>query len=204
MNENGMHRLGLSESDTSAPPVEQVYDLEALKLGATSEGAGETRLVQTSVALSRPGNQVFFLIHPDPNWRMSTAVITLTEDRTTYVVAPSMRGELSGEWQAKMLVSYALRHGGHGLWPIRLPGEDGRLDRWNQSAMEIVRGHSGKWIRVQSNRNLGCYEAFEAINQPPAPQWPAGGFDELMQKAIRHQIIDSVEHPVVRRLRGEI
>ncbi len=47
------------------------------------------------------------------------------------------------------------------LWPIRLPGPDGKLDDWNMSGVEAAKRASGRWLRMASNMSLGAYEIYE-------------------------------------------
>ena len=49
---------------------------------------------------------------------------------------------------------------------------------------------------------LGAYEIFEAQSIMADPQWPELSFQELLRIAFRDRLIDRVDHPVVRRLRG--
>jgi hypothetical protein len=54
--------------------------------------------------------------------------------------------------------------------------------------------------------NLGANEIFEASdqNKMPEPEWPELGFWELIKIAFRDHLVDSIDHPVVKRLRGQV
>jgi hypothetical protein len=88
------------------------------------------------------------------------------------------------------------------VWPIRLAGPDGRIDPWNRSALEHASRAKEKWIRVQSNSTLGAYEIVISDSVKPAT-WPDLSFEELLTIAFKGKYIDNVNHPVLRRLRGE-
>jgi hypothetical protein len=82
------------------------------------------------------------------------------------------------------------------LWPVRLPEKDGRILEWTaEMAME-------KWLRVVPNTALSAYEIFVAPSVIPDPVWPGLPFQELLRIGFRDRLIDSVIHPVVKRLRG--
>jgi hypothetical protein len=49
---------------------------------------------------------------------------------------------------------------------------------------------------------LGCYRIYRAEGDIPEPIWPKESFQELLQLAFSGRIIESADHPVVRRLRG--
>ena len=88
--------------------------------------------------------------------------------------------------------------------PIRMPGEDGRLDRWNASALEAAESARSSWVRVVSNRDLRAYEVSEATGKLPDPEWPDLSFEEILRIAFKDRYITELDHPVVRRLRGEV
>lgn len=113
-------------------------------------------------------------------------------------------GELVGEWVPKLVVTAQTRQGTIFLWPIKLPDEEGRLDSWNQSALDIIAEHAGQWIRVTSNRQLGAYEVIQSSVEIPPPTWPGEGFTKLVERAFKGKIIDRPDHPVIQRLRGEV
>ena len=156
---------------------------------------------QSRVAIQRAPDQSFFFPHPDPQRRIEVAALVLKEDRETYVVVPSLCDELQGEWVAKILVPCQTRQGGFYLWPIRLPGADGRIDTWNESALQIADKYAGQWIRVTANRELGAYDVLRPISPFPPPEWP-DSMDDLLKMAFAGRIIDRLDHPVIRRLRG--
>ncbi len=95
------------------------------------------------------------------------------------------------------------RQGDLFLWPIRMPGTDGRLDTWNASALEAAQRGRGRWIRVAANLRLGAYDVWEATAPLPAPSWPQIPVNELLRVAFRGKVIDTVDHIVLRKLRGE-
>ena len=138
--------------------------------------------------------------------RLQTAVIELKEDGETYLVDPSLWSPLSTEatFHAKLFVTAINRQGVLFIWPIRLPGIDGKIDDWNKSALGAADLARERWVRVASNRSLGAYEVFTAPAELPEPEWPDKPFRELLGIAFRDNFIDSVDHIVLQKLRGEV
>jgi hypothetical protein len=61
------------------------------------------------------------------------------------------------------------------------------------------------WIRITANMSLGAYEIFEATSkQIPDPQWPELAFQQILRVAFKDRFITALDHPVLRRLRGEV
>jgi hypothetical protein len=60
-----------------------------------------------------------------------------------------------------------------------------------------------KWVRVAANKNLGAYEVFEAMGTWGEPTWNLPSFQEVLRIAFKDRFIKALDHPVLRRLRGE-
>jgi hypothetical protein len=57
-------------------------------------------------------------------------------------------------------------------WPIRLPGRDGRLDTWNQSALEAALLAMKHWVRLRPNMALGANQVDRAVALTDEPARP--------------------------------
>jgi hypothetical protein len=101
-----------------------------------------------------------------------------------------------------LLAPYVNRQNVFALWPIRLPGADGRIDMWNQSALEAAEMARRTWIRISASRSLGAYEIFRATGKFPNPIWPDADLNTIVRIAFKGRIVDSADHLVVQRLRG--
>ena len=161
------------------------------------------------VPVRKPGKEVFVRVHPGKDYQFPTYVIELKEDSETYLVAPPLWPELAGEstFGSRLLLTAMSRPGNIVfLWPIRMAAADGRLDEWSRSALEIATTcATGSWVRVVSNRALGAYEAHIAPASASwgEPQWPVEKMEDLMRRAFKDRFIQSLDHPVLKRLRGE-
>jgi hypothetical protein len=54
-----------------------------------------------------------------------------------------------------------------------------------------------------ANMQAGFYEHFEPAAEMPDPEWPNLTFKEILRIAFRDRFIDTLEHPIVRQLRGQ-
>ena len=128
----------------------------------------------------------------------------MKEERETFLLDPEIRPHLPGEIVPVALFTTVNRQGVLTLWPVRLPGEDGRHDEWSRSALEAVETAKSRWIRVVANMSLGAYEIYEASANLPEPEYPDHTFREILEIAFKDRFIRGLDHPVVRRLRGEV
>jgi hypothetical protein len=179
-------------------------DLEQLRLSQDFSAMVGVRKALVTVPVRKPDKQCFVRVHPDAEFRLATAMLNLKEEREIYLVDRSLWSELPGEITPTVFYTTITRQGVVFLWPVRLPGDDGRIDEWNRSATEAAQMATTKWVRVAANMPLGAYDVFQATGDFPDPEWPDVGFKALLDVAFKDRFIDSLEHPVVKRLRGEL
>jgi hypothetical protein len=199
-----MTKPTLQAVDHNVPttPAPDPFDLQSLRLNPSLlETAGVKRLL-TTVPARRPSPQDFVRVHPAPEFRENFAMIDLKDDREDYLVRPEILPELSGEVIYKTIFTAINRQGIVFLWPVRLPAPDDRKLAWPKSAREAAEMAMEKWLRVQANMSLGAYEITVAAGQMAEPVWPDLSFQELVWIAYRERMITSVDHAVVKRLRG--
>ena len=69
--------------------------------------------------------------------------------------------------------------------------------------IEVVQRAGKGWVRVQANMSLGAYEVWDTTAPIPEPDWPDTPFKDLLRIAFRDRFITALDHPVLKRLRGE-
>jgi hypothetical protein len=180
------------------------FDPSRLRLSQDFVATVGVKKALITVPVRKPSKQEFVRVHPDGAYRLETAVLELKEERETYLVDPSLWPELPSELTPKVLFATMNRQGVLTLWPVRMPGDDGRLDEWNASALEAAEMAQGRWVRVVANMSLGAYEVYEATGDLPDPDWPDLPFAEILKVAFKGHYITDIDHPVIRRLRGEL
>ena len=194
-------------ADQSCTPVQPdpFSNLEELRVSQDHLEAVGLKKQLITVPVRKPSKEWFVRVHPDPDYRLETAVVELKDEGEIYLVDKSLWPELACEstFHYKAFFTAISRPGNVPfLWPVRMPGEDGRLDSWNESATSIA---TKEWTRCVSNRYLGAYEPqiASASDSWGEPQWPDMPFNELLRLAFKNAFINTVDHPVLRRLRGE-
>jgi hypothetical protein len=110
--------------------------------------------------------------------------------------------ELVGEFVSVTLFTAVNRQEVVFLWPVRLPDPQGRQMEWWRSMREAAELAMTQWIRIKPNMSLGAYEIYVAESTMSEPEWPAVAYADLIKLAFRDRLIDSMSHPVVKRLRG--
>ena len=182
------------------------FDPASLRLSQDFAASTGVKKALLAVPVRKPDKSWFVRVHPDAAYRLPTAVIELKEDRETYLVEKSLWPDLAGEatFSPRALFTAINRQGVLFLWPIRLPGPDGKIDEWSRTALEAADMAAKAWVRVAANLSLGAYDVFQANGQLGDPDWPQTSFRELLRIAFKGRFIDSMDHSILRRLRGEV
>jgi len=158
----------------------------------------------TTVPVSRPNRQEFIRVNPDVAMRLTSAVLEVKEDGELYLVSPEAYVDLAEEVKIVTLFVYMNRSGVLKIMPVTMPGPDGKTNPWHESLMEAALIGTDRWVRIQANMQLGAYECSVATAPLDEPEWPDLEFKDILRIAFKDRRIDSSDHEVVRRLRGEV
>ncbi len=181
------------------------FDPAALRISQDFAAAAGVKQVLATIPVRKPGKQDFIRTHPSEEYRLTTVVIELKDERSeSYLVTPDLRDELIGEVIPVTLFLAINRQGVVFFWPCKLPDPSGRVNAWHESALEAAHLARDGWIRVTADMSLGAYRIFQATGELPDPEWPTESLGELLKIAFKGgKLIDAVDHPVLKRLRGE-
>jgi hypothetical protein len=189
-----------------AAPGPDPFDPAGLRLSQNFQSFGGVQKHVTTVPVRKPTKEEYVQIRPDPEFTLDTLVLELKDNRETYLIAPHLWGELSTESTVspRRLHTAINRQGVLFIWPLKLPAADGRQDKWSESALEAAETAKTQWVRLQADMSLGAYVFFTPQGDVPKPEWPAMTLQEALRLAFRTAFIDTPDHIVLRRLRGEV
>jgi hypothetical protein len=203
--EERLKPVAAAETETAAPPLtapDPFADLSQIRLDQSFADACGVKKLLTVVPVRKPLAQDFVRVHPDPAYRGNFPIIDLKSEREIYVVTRQMASALVGECVPVILYTAINRQGVVFIWPVRLPGHDGKTNVWHLSAHEAAERAMKGWLRVKANMSLGAYEMFAAEGSLADPEWPNLPFNELLRIAFKDRLVDRIDHPVVKRFRG--
>ena len=182
-------------------PEEDPFDPARLRITVDPASAIATRAITFTVPVrSRPDRHTFFRVHPE--WHFDAYLLELKERREVYLIAPELAPELEGELKAATLYTAIYGGGSPFIWYVTLPGPEGRTNGWTASARASAQLAMTQWVRLVSDMSAGAYIAMAAAVPMPEPKWPDTTFSTLLRKAFKEKIA-SLDHPVIRELRGE-
>jgi hypothetical protein len=196
-------RTNMTNSVTKLQALPDPFDPENLRLDQSFVETSGVRKLLTTVPVRKPNNQDFIRIHPGEAYRLTAAVIELKEDREIYLVLPTVAAQFPGECAPVTLYTGINRQSVTFLWPVKLPTPDGKSNEWHRSAAEAAERAMTCWLRVKADMALGAYAMYEASSTIPDPIWPTASLKELLKIGFKDRLVDSLDHPVIKRLRGE-
>jgi hypothetical protein len=180
------------------------FDPENARLSQDFVATAGVKKLLTSIAVMRPPRQVFFRVHPDPQYHLDIALLELKEDRDgTYMVAKPLQLELALDVRPVTLLLAVTRQQIPFLWPIRLPREGERGNKWWDSAREAAQTAMTHWVRIEADMRAGAgrYEVYQAADNLVDPDWPDLSMRDLLKLAFRDRYINHLDHPAVLALR---
>ncbi len=178
-------------------------DIDALRLSPEAATVAGTSEILSHIPIRKPNRQEFFRTHPEPEsmW-LGTGVFVDRLEKEVFFVTPQMRDALVGEIKPVLLITTITRQSVLLLWPLTLPADEIRRNTWFDSARDAAELAKTSWVRMPADMSLKAYRIYKAQGQLSEPVWPEKPLSEILQSAFRDRIVDSENHPVVRRVRG--
>jgi hypothetical protein len=194
----------MSQSDATTPQIDP-FDPGTYKVSQTLAAAAGVKKHMTDLAVGPPNKAWWVRRHPDPEYSLSTWVIELKDEQETYLVLPPLWPSLVGEatFKPKLFVLAVTMQGKHFLWGVRRPADESKEpDKWMRAPLEAVRLAQERWVRITWNEVTRQHDV-ATCDSAVEPEWPDLPFRELLKLGFKNYVIDTPDHPVLRRLRGE-
>jgi len=156
-----------------------------------------------TVEIRKPRPQEWFRTHLHPGMLKEIFVIRKDSSGEFYAVAPRLAQELAAEIREAFVIAGINHEGALFVWPILKPKEDTNAQIFD-SDLEHVSLSRSVWIRRRWDPGSRSYLVDEAASNKE-PQWPESCIlDEWLEKGFRGRFIDSVDHQLIRSLRGDL
>jgi hypothetical protein len=180
------------------------FDPENARLAQDFVAMAGAQKVPTSLAVMKPPRQVFFRVHPDPQYHIDIGLLELKEDRDgTYMVAQELQQELALDIRPVSLLLAVTRQQIPFFWPIRLPREGERGNKWWESARDAAQYAMTGWVRIEADMRagVGSYQVYKAADCLFEPKWPQMSMRDLLRLAFKDRFVTKLDHPAVLALR---
>jgi hypothetical protein len=159
----------------------------------------------TNIQIRQPDKAWWVRVHPDEaHYMLQTIVIDLKDRNEVYLVDPSLRKQLGKEptLQLRRLYLAVNRQGKPFIWPIRVPKANKPPDRFLRPFLAAIQKGKDNWIRIYWDEDERTH-LVSVSDITDEPMWPDKSFVELVELAFADFYIDSLNHPVLKELRGD-
>lgn len=176
----------------------------SMRLPASELAGVATKLVRPKITVDRPPNDQFFMVKEGQDYWVPFGLLQVERTSSSYyLVAPGTVRDWMLEEGIKSFFDCVLclavtRHGEPRVWPLKQTDNS-----WHTTAREIAEMAKKSWVKLISDQTAGYYVAGMASNQNKEPAWPEESFSEILEKAFAGRIIDSLDHEVIKELRGD-
>lgn len=190
------------EDDGAALPHTGRLELADLALDPqyTADDA-VTERVQTVIPICKANPKKYIQIHPA--WYQEVAAVDLGDRSGIYVVHRKLQEELVDEIIPVGLFVGLTKQGSLFVLPVKLAGRNGKMHDASRSALLAIEIAKTAWVRIQWNDETKSYDVRKRRQPLSPPVWPAMTFEQIITVALSDRVIDALDHPAVRELRGE-
>jgi len=190
----------MSKDDDKKPGK---IDFSKFRISVDNVDLPTSKKVILHVPVGKPGKQKYVRVNPNSDNKLVCATLKLEDEERKYLVSPHIVQAIIQDVKSVILSLAIDRQGNVFLWEVPPTPLEGRENTWNQSQRQIAEMAENKWVRLKSNMSSGSYDAQVAEGEIPEPIWPTLSCDEILNIAFPPtHIIDSFDHPVLRKLRG--
>ena len=211
---DGRTQSGEASEPTKGEPREtgtlgkkRKINLDRVKAKASQQSVIGVTTEYTVIPIRNPKPDEFFRVTPDEGYSMNVNILQMKTDNEWYLVDEDILPDIQLESQLKVMQLYVCvtQNSTPFVCLIPRPDPDGRLNSWHESGHKSMEEAKSFWVRRQADKSNGGYLITKAINaQLPDPRWPSEPLEDLIEKAFDRYYIDKIDHPVLRRLRGEV
>jgi hypothetical protein len=193
-NENTM-----STTDLKTNTEKSVLDACAIDLDKLP-----SKQTKVAIAIGKQSSSVAFKLDPEQKKTFVYIVEKIESDtgefvrEDYYVVVTNLHVEL--EKHTKLITFHAgmTQYDQAFIYPEKIPNIDGYSDSWIASGGQLVKKAEKSWVRGKANFNKKEYEATSLNLQKRPITW--FDFNTALNEALKSNIIDSMDHPVLKRL----
>jgi len=191
-----------SANNITTTPAPDPFDPASLRLSPENINVSVKKII-TVIPCRKPNRQEFIRTRSGDEWRLDCMLLEDQGTRDNFIVDSNLHDDLAQDCFPARLVLAITRSNDLFLWRLKL-SLDGRTNNWNDSMLAAAKLAETKWVRIVSNLPAGFYDIHEADGINVEPQWPDLEFNEILRICFKDHIINSLDHPILKRLRGEV
>ena len=189
----------MQEFTTTPPTTEEVFDFDAMMAPVALPKIDQQKS-QLEIQIRNSFPNEYLRTNSDfekPYW-----VLEGKKDGPLHLVNPILVPQLEGDVKNITFVLCINRDGEQFIMPCKSPSYPN--EPYATTRLEGVEAARSKWIRIRLKNGEKGYVIIPATGNFPDPIWPAEPFKAILTRAFGGRYIMNLDHPVLKRLRGEI
>jgi hypothetical protein len=172
--------------------------LNASKIDVADIAPTSIQKKAAKIPVAKPNAQAFFRVHLE--WHAAVVLLEWKREQNYYFVKNELWSECAAELKQVMLYATITLQNDISVWPVKLSE-----NIWSESAREAAELAKKSWIRLRPRADRQGYDILLASGSMKEPAWPEDTtFDDIVESAFKGRVIDSLDHPVLKALRGEV
>jgi hypothetical protein len=181
-------------------------DINNLRMDQAELDRPAVKPVLLSIPIRRPDRLEFIRVRAGEEFRVGPVpFIELRGPQEIYLVDPRFKPELRPkEYWVGMIYLAITQYDKPFLWATKLQSPTGKTSSWYDSAQDCAEQAMREWLQVESDQDAGIYLPKRPVDEFPEPAWPEQSMQELIRLGFKRRIVDSLDHPVMKRLRGRV
>ncbi len=169
--------------------------------------------VVNSIPIKKPKPGVeFFRIRPGSEWKFDTHLLDLggkNDGEGKFLLKRDLYPEVMETKKLKLVTIYTGIAYGSGdifLSAIAQPNAEGKDHEYNRTRRLAYTKAETHWVKLQTNEPIEAYDTVFAMSKFPDPEWPEEpeNMTKALELAFKDKIIDDHNHPILKKLRGEL
>lgn len=194
-------------SNPQPPNAAPVDPFDPMNLGISTDYAAAINVRPSTkpFELRKPNDQEYVRSSPRKDHHLLVGSIADKQDMgKVYIVAHALLDPVKVEFPravrgVELVLAQSLA-GASLVWP--LPLAEDRGGKWNSTQRAACEKSKTRWTNMASEK--GQYE-ITTVNNPREVDWDSfPPFRDVLRQAASERLIDSMDHPLLRKLRGEI
>ena len=175
------------------------FDIASLRIG--THLADTTNQTVTEITVGYPGKMDYVRTPDGQDFRGTFLYLDDPRSREGYIIHPDFEDELAGDASLAEVALMANQHGDHFVWVVKQPAYEG--EPYGASKLDALDRARNEWVRLRKRQDRQGYDVLTARGTFPEPEWPDKSFDEILADVFAGRIVTSLDHPIIKRLRGE-
>jgi hypothetical protein len=189
-----IHVVNEGDPNEAIAPISVGHPMSAADLAIDQEHLEEYALMEEGpdeVSCSKPPKGTYFTTYPETGkpWKNRQFYFLLeVQDRDPFLVRHDIakRKKEEGEDTIRpvLIVRYVTMAGEEGLWALKMDPPDGKSNKWNKSAMNVLKvADEGKWVRLVSGKGQYKYTVSPKTLKETPPRYGSRDYGELINSA---------------------